>query len=208
MVPAVNDGDHSVRPRELWAERRRQARRERRLRRYRAGLRDFALAACDISKEHNVGTLVRTAHAAAAREVFLTGERDWNVYAARTAELYTPVYHLPGEEALLAHLRREGYSVVAVELDPRAVTLFEAVYPPRPCFVLGAELGGLSPEFLDAADLIVQIPQWGLVPSLNMAVAGSIVVYDHLAKLHRAGRLDRPAGGLVPEDPEEGQRSG
>ena len=44
---------------------------------------------------------------------------------------------------------------------------------------------------------MVQIPQWGLVPSLNLAVAGSLVVYDYLAKLHREGRLDRPEGGLV-----------
>ncbi len=146
-----------------------------------------------------MGSLVRTAHAAAAREVFLTGERDWNAYAARTAELFTRVLHLPDERALLSHLRSDGYSVVAVELDPRAVTLFEATYPSRPCFVLGAELGGLSPEFLDEADLIVQIPQWGLVPSLNLAVAGSIVIYDHLAKLAHHGLLDRPSGGLPPE---------
>ncbi len=197
-----------LRPKELWAEQRRQARRDRRLAQYRRGLREFAVAACDISKEHNVGTLVRTAHAAAAREVILTGERDWNAYAARTAELFTRVIHLSCEEALLAYLRQEGYAVVAVELDPRSVTLFEAIYPPRPCFVLGAELGGLSQAFLDAADLIVQIPQWGLVPSLNLAVAGSLVIYDHLAKLYRAGKLDRPTGGLPPEEDTGDQRSG
>jgi tRNA G18 (ribose-2'-O)-methylase SpoU len=188
------------RPRELWAEQRRLARRQRRLEQYRRGLREFAVAACDISKDHNVGSLVRTAHAAAAEEVLLTGTRDWNRYAARTAELYTRVAHLPGTVELLAYLHERGYHPVAVELDPRAVPLFEAEYPERPCFVLGAELGGLGPEVLDAAELIVQIPQWGLVPSLNLAVAGSIVIYDHLGKLHRAGRLDRPAGGLSPEE--------
>jgi hypothetical protein len=35
------------------------------------------------------------------------------------------------------------------------------------------------------------------VPSLNLAVAGSVVVYDYLAKLHRDGVLDRPEGGLL-----------
>ena len=185
-----------LRPRELWARERRQARRQRRLEQYRRGLRPFAVAACDISKDHNVGSLVRTAHAAAAEEVLLTGERDWNRYAAKTAELYTRVGHLPGTEELLGYLGERGYSLVAVELDPRAVPLFEAEYPERPCFVLGAELGGLEAPVLDAAELIVQIPQWGLVPSLNLAVAGSIVIYDYLGKLHRAGRLDRPSGGL------------
>ena len=76
------------------------------------------------------------------------------------------------------------------------MNVFEARYPERPCFLLGAELGGIPEELIDEALLVVQIPQWGLVPSLNLAVAGSIVIYDYLAKLHRSGALDRPDGGL------------
>ncbi len=181
---------------------RRAARRTRRRDEYRQGLRPFALAGWNTSKEHNVGTLVRTAHAAAASEVILAGDREWNVEAARTAELYTTVTFVDDEASLLAHLAARGFSLVAVELDPRAVNLFDAEYPSRPCFLLGAELGGVPVGLLKAADLVVQIPQWGLVPSLNLAVAGSIVTYDYLAKLHRAGILDRPAGGLAPPDPD------
>ena len=93
--------------------------------------------------------------------------------------------------------RRIG--LVAVELAENSHNLFEAEYPDRPCFLIGAELEGVPQPLLDEAALVVQIPQWGLVPSLNMAVAGSIVLYDHLAKLHRANRLDRPDGGLYEE---------
>lgn len=143
-----------------------------------------------------MGSLVRTAHAVAASEVILVGERDWNVYAACTAEDFTHILHLTDAAALLAHVARRRWNLVAVELDPRAVGLFDAVYPERPCFLLGAERGGVPPELLDAAEMVVQIPQWGLVPSLNLAVAGSLVAYDYLAKLHRQGVLDRPEGGL------------
>ena len=186
-----------------WAERRRAERRQRRGAEYRRGLRPFAVAAWNISKEHNVGSLVRTAHAAAAAEVILVGDREWNVEAARTAELFTRVHHLGNQTALLDHLQDRRLTLVAVELDHRAVNLFEAEYPSRPCFLLGAELGGVPGELLDAAQLIVKIPQWGLVPSLNLAVAGSIVIYDYLAKLRRAGKLDRPDGGLVEVEPPE-----
>ncbi|NOZ93332.1 MAG: TrmH family RNA methyltransferase, partial [Acidobacteria bacterium] len=167
--------------RQKWLDEQRAIRRARRRETYRRGLRPFSLAAWNISKEHNVGSLVRTAHAVAATEVVLVGSRVWNVEAARTAELYTNVLHLPDDpHALLRHLECRSWSLVAVELDPRAVSLFEAEYPERPCFLLGAELGGVPSELLDAAPVIVQIPQWGLVPSLNLAVAGSIVVYDYL----------------------------
>ncbi len=190
---------------------RRLARRQRRREEYRRGLRRFAIGAWNISKEHNVGTLVRTAHAAAAAEVLLVGEREWNVEAARTAELYTEVRRLADERALLDHLAHSGYELVAVELDSRSVNLFDASYPERPCFLLGAELGGLPEDLLEAASLVVQIPQWGLVPSLNLAVAGSIVVYDYLAKLRREGRLQRPDGGLKGSGPaaeDDGDHSG
>ena len=178
---------------------RRLERRQRRREEYRRGLRPVAIAAWNITKEHNVGSLVRTAHAAAVEEVVLVGEREWNVEAARTSELYTTVTQLSDVAAFRRYREEKGWNLVAVELDARAVNLFDAEYPERPCFLLGAELGGVPADLLDEAKLVVQIPQWGLVPSLNLAVAGSIVLYDFLGKRHRSGRLNRPDGGLVAQ---------
>jgi TrmH family RNA methyltransferase len=172
------------------------ARRARRLAEYRRGLRPFAVAAWQITKEHNVGSLVRSVHAAAATELVLVGEREWNVEAAKTSELYTEVVHIEDQEAFLRHVKRRRWSLVAVELHPDAVNLFDASYPDRPCFLVGAELDGIPETLIEAATTVVQIPQWGLVPSLNLAIAGTIVVYDYLGKLHRRDALDRPSGGL------------
>jgi tRNA G18 (ribose-2'-O)-methylase SpoU len=182
---------------------RRLERRQRRREEYRRGLRPIAIAAWNITKEHNVGSLVRTAHAVAAEEVVLVGDREWNVEAARTAELYTRVTQVSDAAAFRRYLEEKKWDLVAVELDPRAVNLFDAEYPQRPCFLLGAELGGIPADLLGEAKLIVQIPQWGLVPSLNLAVAGSIVLYDFLTKLERDGRLDRSEGGLAAQPPTE-----
>jgi len=179
---------------------RRLARRQRRREEYHRGLRPLAIAAWNITKEHNVGSLVRTAHAAAAAEVILVGERDWNVEAAKTSELYTTVTQLADIGAFRKHLESRRWNLVAVELDHRAVNVFDAAYPERPCFLLGAELAGVPGELLDEAELVVQIPQWGLVPSLNLAIAGSIVLYDYLGKLHGEARLNRPDGGLVDQN--------
>jgi tRNA G18 (ribose-2'-O)-methylase SpoU len=181
-----------------FAANRRAERRARRLEEYRRGLRPFSLAAWEISKEHNVGSLIRTAHAAAAQEVALLGEREWNIEAARTADLYTRVVQLPAEfGALRAFLEAGRWNLVAVELAEQSTNLFDAEYPGRPCFLLGAEIGGIPLAVLREAELVVQIPQWGLVPCLNLAVAGSIVVYDYLASRYRNGKLDRPNGGLA-----------
>ncbi len=185
---------------EEFDHQRRLARRERRREHYRRGLRSMAIAGWNTSKEHNVGTLVRTAHAVAAEEVVLVGDREWNIEAAKTAQDFTDVTILEDEDAFLDHVRTRGWSLVAVELDDRAVSLFETEYPQNPCFLLGAERDGLPQRLIDAAEIVVQIPQWGLVPCLNLAVAGSIVMYDYLAKLERKGALDRPDGGLVEDE--------
>ncbi len=191
---AMSDFKHRL------AMERRLLERQRRREEYHRGLRPMAIAAWNITKEHNVGSLVRTAHAAAAAEVVLVGEREWNVEAAQTSELYTTVTQLADLEAFRKHLESQRWNLVAVELDDRAVNLFDAEYPERPCFLLGAEIGGVPGELLDEAELVVQIPQWGLVPSLNLAIAGSIVLYDYLAKLHGEARLNRPDGGLVDQN--------
>ncbi len=180
-----------------WDHQRRMERQERRRQEYRRGLRPFAIAVWEITKEHNLGSLVRTAHAAAAAEVLLVGGREWDSKPACTSDLFTPVVRLPDMPAFSSHIRERGYSLVAVELHDRAVNLFEAEYPLQPCFLLGTERGGIPEDLLEQADTIIQIPQWGLVPSLNLAIAGSIVVYDFLAKLHHRDQLDRPHGGLV-----------
>jgi len=182
---------------------RRLDRRRRRRAEYRSGLRPMAIASWNTTKEHNVGSLVRTAHAVAAAEVVLVGDREWNVEAARTAQLYTTVTQVADLEAFREHLAVRKWNLVAVELDDRAVNLFAAEYPERPCFLLGAEVGGVPEALLVEAGLVVQIPQWGLVPSLNLAVAGSIVLYDYLSKEHGKGRLRRPDGGLLELDDRE-----
>ena len=136
--------------RDDFLARRRADRRARRLAEYRRGLRPFAIAAWEISKEHNVGTLVRTAHAAAATEVILLGEREWNVEAARTADLFTEIVQLPRRPRDLSGSSRSAIGGISWRWSsPRTATnLFDAEYPDRPCFLLGAEIGGVPPELL------------------------------------------------------------
>ncbi len=186
--------------REKWQKDRRALRRQERLEIYQRGLRPMALAAWNISKEHNVGSLVRTAHAIGVENVFLAGTRHWNFEAAKTSQFYTAIEMVAGVDAFRKRLYEENYELVAIELSANSTGLFEAEYPERPCFLLGAELEGIPELLMKEAKLVVQIPQWGLVPSLNLAVAGSIVLYDYLGKLHRKGKLDRPNGGMYEDD--------
>lgn len=48
--------------------------------------------------------------------------------------------------------------------------------------MLGNEVYGVYPNFLEAADLVVEIPMYGIIRSLNVSVAGAVIMYDYLRK--------------------------
>ncbi len=74
-------------------------------------------------------------------------------------------------------------------------------HPTRAAYVLGPEMGGLSPELVEKCDHIIKIPMKFCV---NVGVAGALVMYDRLLSMGRFA--DRPvkAGGpteMLPEQP-------
>jgi tRNA (guanosine-2'-O-)-methyltransferase len=74
--------------------------------------------------------------------------------------------------------RANGRRVIGVELADEAVRLADLpAARQRTIAVLGHERDGIPPEALDQLDLAVEIPMIGTGASLNVAVAGSLVLY-------------------------------
>jgi tRNA (guanosine-2'-O-)-methyltransferase len=78
----------------------------------------------------------------------------------------------------IAQQRAAGWQIVAVELAEGAVAL-PRLEPARrrTVVLLGHEWHGIPDEHVEAADLCVEIPMIGQGASLNVAVAGSLVLY-------------------------------
>lgn len=87
--------------------------------------------------------------------------------------------HFTGDQiSWLAAQRAAGSSIIGAELADEAVRL--ADLPParrRTVLVLGHEQNGIPPDALDLLDVAVEIPMVGHGASLNVAVAGSLVLY-------------------------------
>ena len=74
--------------------------------------------------------------------------------------------------------RAAGSQVVGVELADEAIRLADLSFAAgRTVIVLGHESTGIPPEALDLLDVVVEIPMIGTGDSLNVAVAGSLVLY-------------------------------
>jgi tRNA G18 (ribose-2'-O)-methylase SpoU len=143
---------------------------------------DFCFVAQSFQRQMNIGALLRCADAGMAREVVIIGRRGWSKTGAMGGTRCVPYRHLRTPGDAIDYLKASGMSIVAVEKNDRSVSLFDCVYPPRPAFVLGNEVYGVHRDFLQAADLIVEIPMYGIIQSLNVAVAGAVVMYDYLQK--------------------------
>ena len=88
--------------------------------------------------------------------------------------------HWVGEEpeTWLQAQRVAGSHIVGVELAEEAIRLADLpAARQRTVAVLGHESTGIPPEALDLLDTVVEIPMVGTGHSLNVAVAGSLVLY-------------------------------
>jgi len=128
----------------------------------------------------NLGTLLRTCDAVGA--CLAVPRLPWVPEAlARGNTLRRPMcVHWTGRDACdwLAKQRAAGSHVVGVELADEAITLADLLPARRrTVVVLGHEQAGIPPEAVDLLDLAVEIPMIGTGASLNVAVAGSLVLY-------------------------------
>ena len=88
-------------------------------------------------------------------------------------------------EALL-HLKSQypNLKIIVVEQDKKAVNLSDLNYRvpgDQPlAVVMGHETEGVSKEARNLADIIVEIPMWGINKSLNVIVSAAIVMYKLL----------------------------
>lgn len=127
----------------------------------------------------NLGTLLRTCDAVGAcLAVPPYGWVDDALARGNTLRQPTCVHRIRSPLRWLADERHAGATILGVELADEAVRL--ADLPParqRTVMVLGHEATGIPPEALDLLDGVVEIPMVGTGSSLNVAVAGSLVLY-------------------------------
>ncbi len=160
----------------------------------------FGIGAENTSKAANIGALVRTAHAFGAGFVFTVGpvaERPAMGFTD-TSDTAASVPFYPFED--VEHLRLpEGCTLVGVELMDRAIELPSFRHPRRAAYVLGSERGGLSAGLLARCGFVVRIPTRF---SINLSLAGALVMYDRLISLERFAPRPGMPGGPAESPPE------
>jgi tRNA G18 (ribose-2'-O)-methylase SpoU len=159
----------------------------------------FGIGAERISKALNLGNLMRSAHGFGASFTFTIGAAYQAAEAhADTSKgaLHLPHYNWASVDSMALPT---GCRLVGIELLEEAIDLPSFHHPLRAAYVLGPELGALSPELAARCHYIVRIPTSF---SINLATAGSIVMYDRIRSLGRYPPRPVGEGGrLAPRGP-------
>jgi tRNA G18 (ribose-2'-O)-methylase SpoU len=127
----------------------------------------------------NYGTLFRSAACFDADFIFLIGRRfEQQCSDTMKTQRHIPLLEYKDVDDFMDH-RPYDCQLVGVEVVAGARNLVDIIHPERAIYILGPEDGSLPQRLLDACQMIVRIPTRYC---LNVATAGSIVMYDRRAK--------------------------
>lgn len=141
----------------------------------------FYVVAEAIEKPGNLGTILRSADAVKVDGVIVcdrcTDIHNPNVVRASVGTLFTqPVVEAGGEETL-DWLKKQGIAVLAA--TPSASLEYTKADLTQPIAIaIGTEQYGLSPLWMEGADVQVKIPMLGVADSLNVAMATTLLLYE------------------------------
>jgi tRNA G18 (ribose-2'-O)-methylase SpoU len=142
----------------------------------------------NVRSMHNVGSFFRTADAFRIASIYLCGftpqppHRDIHKTALGSTDTVDWQYFSNTIEAAV-QLKEAGYTLLAAEQVTQSIPLQEYnwAYPTPVAVVFGNEVDGVAQSVLNLCDAVIEIPQMGTKHSLNISVAGGIVLW-HLVQ--------------------------
>ena len=139
----------------------------------------------NIRSMHNVGAIFRTADCFRLAKLYLCGitccpPNNEIHKTALGAEMTVEWQYLKNTQDAISELKQQGYTTIAIEQVENSTKLndFRADKNKKYAVVLGHEVFGVQQEVVDMCDMCIEIPQYGTKHSLNVSVAGGIIIHD------------------------------
>jgi 23S rRNA (guanosine2251-2'-O)-methyltransferase len=135
-----------------------------------------------VEDPHNLGAIIRTAHAAGAGSVLIPERRSAGLTetvakAAAGALERMPVVKIGNVSQTLETLKNRGFWIYGVDASgPEVYTSIDYARPT--VFVFGGEGHGLHQHVQKRCDFLVSIPMSGAISSLNVSVAAGVILFE------------------------------
>ncbi|MBQ2563531.1 MAG: 23S rRNA (guanosine(2251)-2'-O)-methyltransferase RlmB [Muribaculaceae bacterium] len=146
------------------------------------GMNPFFVILDGVTDVRNFGAIARTCDCAGVSAIVIPekGSVSVNGDAIKTsagALNYLPVCREHSLKEAITYLRQSGCRIIGTS-DKNSVNYTSENYTGPVALVLGSEGKGISPEVMRQCDAFVKIPEFGNINSLNVSVAGGIMMYE------------------------------
>lgn len=137
-----------------------------------------------IRSSYNVGSIFRTSDGVMIEKLFLCGytptpEKKEVIKTALGSQNSVNWEYVKDAKEVINHLKSQGVKICALELTDKSFSYYNVSKSDFPlCLIVGNEISGVSQELIDMCDFSIEIPQFGIKQSLNVAVAYGIAVFD------------------------------
>ncbi len=145
--------------------------------------RHFCMVLEDLFDPHNISAVIRTSEVFGLEDVHVIEEV--NPYKINKSILkgsikWMNIYLHKKRKACMEHLRAKGYRIAVASTNTENSVLDLDLSQPT-AFYLGSEFSGNHPDTLACADVEFKLPQYGITESMNVSVAGGVLMcyLDH-----------------------------
>ncbi len=137
-----------------------------------------------IRSSYNVGSVFRTSDGAMIEKLYLCGytphppKKEILKTALGATESVNWEYAEDPKEVVLK-LKEQGVKICALEQTSNSIPHYSVNPADFPlCVIIGNEVSGVDQELIDLCDFSIEIPQYGIKQSLNVAVAYGISIFE------------------------------
>ncbi|KAK9694036.1 SpoU rRNA Methylase family [Popillia japonica] len=108
-----------------------------------------------------------------------------------TSEYWVDVLEVKQDnlEVYLEEVKKTGYTTVGLEQTAESTKLHNYTFPKKCVLVLGNEKEGIPSRIFPFLDVCLEIPQFGLLRSLNVHVAGAITIWEYVKQNSRTSAI-------------------
>ena len=156
-----------------------------------------------VNKPHNLSAILRTCDAAGVFEAnFICKKNEIKTFnsTAQGSQKWVKLNNHETTINAISELKNKGFKLYGTTLNEKSIDYRYFDYSEDTCFVLGAEKWGLSDELRSKVDESIFIPMSGMVQSLNVSVAASILLFEAIRQRKSKGLLPFDGEGLSAKE--------
>jgi len=151
---------------------------------------------------HNISAVMRTCDAVGIQEMYtintkIAPHKQWGFKSSSSANKWVTIHQFTDAAACFTELRKRFSRILTTHLATDSINLYDIDFTGSIALVFGNETRGVSEEIRGLADGNFNIPQQGIIRSLNISVACAVTIYEAYRQKNVAGHYNKQS---LPEE--------